>query len=109
MLRFHLDESVTLAIVAGLRQRGIDVTTPQNAQLLGAPDEEHLEHARHEDRVLITHDVDYLVLHGQLGIRHSGIAYCHQRKYSVGELLRSLQLLDACYEAHEMTGRVEFL
>lgn len=108
MLRFHLDESVTLLIVAGLRQRGIDVTTPQDAGLLGATDEEHLEFAQQADRVLVTHDSDFLVLHHQSS-DHCGIAYCRQRKYSVGELLRALLLLDACYSPTDMKGRVEFL
>ena len=109
MLRFHLDESVTLAIVPGLRQRGLYVTTPEEAQLLGASDEEHLEFAHQTHRVIVTHDADYLALHNQWGDRHFGIAYCHQRKYAVGELLRSLLLLDACYGPDEMVGRVEFL
>jgi hypothetical protein len=37
-LRFHLDEHVAGAIAAGLRRRGIDVTTAADAGLLGAED-----------------------------------------------------------------------
>jgi hypothetical protein len=42
MLRFHLDESVASAVAAGLRRRGIDVTTATDAGLRQANDEVHL-------------------------------------------------------------------
>jgi hypothetical protein len=37
-IRFHLDENCSHAIAAGLRRRGIDVTTTPEAGLLGAGD-----------------------------------------------------------------------
>ena len=76
-IRFHLDESVTLAIVRPLRQRGIDVTTPAGEGLLEATDEAHLDFARSHDRVLVTHDADFLRLHTS-GTEHAGVLYCHQ-------------------------------
>ncbi|MBK9713373.1 MAG: hypothetical protein IPO81_19020 [Kouleothrix sp.] len=33
-IRFALDEHVAPAVAAGLRRRGVDVTTPQEAELL---------------------------------------------------------------------------
>ncbi len=39
-IRFHLDECCDPAIAAGLRRRGIDVTTSQEAGLLEAEDEQ---------------------------------------------------------------------
>ena len=38
-IRFHLDENCSHAIAAGLRRRGIDVTTTPEVGLLGAIDE----------------------------------------------------------------------
>jgi hypothetical protein len=47
-MRFHLDEHVAHAIAAGLRRRGIDVTTTTDAALLSAPDEDHIAFAKRE-------------------------------------------------------------
>jgi hypothetical protein len=38
-IRFHLDESVTVAVAAGLRLRELDVTTSSEASLLSTADE----------------------------------------------------------------------
>jgi predicted nuclease of predicted toxin-antitoxin system len=107
-IRFHLDESVSVALVRPLRQRGIDITTPGDANLLGASDEEQLAFASGENRVLVAHDRDYLWLHHE-GIEHAGILYCHQSKYSIGELVQLLLLAHTCYTYEEMRGRVEYI
>ncbi|MHC4178218.1 MAG: DUF5615 family PIN-like protein [Planctomycetota bacterium] len=108
MIRFHLDEHVHPAIAAGLRHRGIDVTTTTDAGLSGADDEDQLSFARSEGRVIVTHDDDFLALHGR-GISHAGIAYCHQQSHTVRDLLRALLLLCECFSAEEIQRRVEFL
>ena len=59
-IRFHLDESVNNAIATGLRRRGLDVTTSNDVGLVSSTDEQHLEHATNADRVLVTHDDDFL-------------------------------------------------
>ena len=87
MLRFHLDEHVPFALATGLRRHGIDVTTSADAGLLNADDDAQLAFATAQRRVLVTHDHDFLRLHAG-GTTHSGIAYCHQNKHSVGEVMR---------------------
>src|SRR5438552_4830896 len=59
-IRFHLDEHCPTALAAGLRRRGVDVTTTPEAGLLHASDEEHLAFAQREVRVLFTQDEDFL-------------------------------------------------
>jgi hypothetical protein len=108
MLRFHLDEHVPFALATGLRRHGIDVTTSADAGLLNADDDAQLAFATAQRRVLVTHDHDFLRLHAG-GTTHSGIAYCHQNKHSVGELLPLLLLMDACYSTEDMADRVEYL
>ncbi|MEX2120593.1 MAG: DUF5615 family PIN-like protein [Pirellulales bacterium] len=108
MIRFHLDEHIHSGVAAGLRAHGIDVTTAADAGLLRADDPQHMSFALSETLVIVTHDDDFVAFHAQ-GIAHAGIAFCHQRKYSVGEHLRMLLLLHACYTAEEMIGRVEYL
>ena len=75
-IRFHLDEHIHQGIAVGLRSRGIDVTTPVDANLLGADDAEHIAFALQDDRVIVTHDDDYLALHTE-GVPSAGIVYCH--------------------------------
>lgn len=106
-VRYHLDESVTVAVVRPLQLRGIDVTTPADAGLLEAPDEDQLEFAADNKRVLVTHYADFLALHQTS--EHAGIAYCHQRKHSIGGLLQMLVLLHGCFSADEMRNQVEYL
>lgn len=108
MIRFHLDEHIDSAVADALVREGIDVTTPNLVDLLSAEDDEHLAFALQERRVTITHDDDYLKLDAA-GVRHAGIAYCHQLKYSIGQLAEMLKLLAKCSTAEEMEGRVEFL
>jgi len=107
-IRYHLDEHVHPGIAAGLRSRGIDVTTTTDAGLISSGDDKQIAFAQRKHRVLVTHDRDFLQYHSA-SVEHSGIAYSHQDKYSVGELLRMLLLLHACYESEEMTGKIEFL
>src|SRR5262249_23691540 len=107
-IRFHLDEHVSPAIASGLRRLGIDVTTPGDVGLRGADDATHIAFALAQGRVIFTNDVDYLVLASR-GAQHAGLAYCHQRARSVGEIIRALELLWQVYEIDEMRNRIEFL
>lgn len=72
--RFHLDESVHSDIAVGLRQRGRDCTTSQEAGLLQASDEAQLAFALAEMRVIITRDSDFAVMHAA-GTDHAGILF----------------------------------
>ncbi len=76
-IKFYLDEHVSKAVAKGLKRRGVDVLTVAEAGLLGATDEEHLERAKSEKRVIFTQDDDFLRLHAT-GSEHSGIVYAHQ-------------------------------
>jgi hypothetical protein len=58
-ISFYTDEHVARAVVRGLRHRGVDVLTVPEAGLLDAMDEEHVERARAERRVLFTQDEDF--------------------------------------------------
>jgi hypothetical protein len=108
MMRFHLDENVDHAIAAGLRNRGIDVTTATDAGLLEASDEDHIAFALAEQRVTFTHDRDFLRLHAA-GLEHAGIAICGRGSRGVREIILGLALIHDCLTADDMRGQVEFL
>jgi predicted nuclease of predicted toxin-antitoxin system len=107
-IRFHLDEPVDPDIARALRSHGVDVSTTAEAGLRAASDLEQLEYARTEERVLVTHDVDFLRLAAS-GADHAGVAYGHRDTRSIGEMIRVLLLMYEVLSAEEMMNRVEFL
>jgi uncharacterized protein with PIN domain len=106
-IKFYTDEHVARAVVRSLRQSGVDVITVNEAGLLGATDEQHLDRALTEGRVIFTQDEDFLVLHAA-GFQHAGIAYTPQ-KTSIGDIIRGLMLLYQVLDAEDMKDHVEYL
>jgi predicted nuclease of predicted toxin-antitoxin system len=107
-LRFYLDEHVNPAVASGLRLRGIEVSTTQEANLEGASDKEQLAFALREGCVLVTHDEDFLSM-AAAGADHAGILYCHQGSRSIGQLIRAMEHLATTTEPSEFHNRVHFL
>src|SRR5260370_40609673 len=107
-IRLHLDEHISTSVAAGLRRRGIDVTTTAEAGLMGADDTAQLAFAVSHGRVMVTHGADFLRLHAG-GKIHAGIAYCLVGALTVGKLLRSLVLIYHLLAVEEMQNRTEFL
>jgi hypothetical protein len=106
-IRFHLDESVDPAIAEGLRRRGVDVTTSQEAGLLEAANERQIAFALVEQRTLVTHDEDFLALAGR--IPHAYFAYCHAQSRSIGQMIAALLLIRDCLTADDMRDHLEYL
>src|SRR5262245_58844978 len=96
------------AVAHGLKAKGIDILSAQDAGRCGLDDPDQLQFATAESRTLVTHDTDYLILAAS-GTQHAGIAYCHATKYSIGELIRMLELLHSVYDGDDMKNRVEYL
>lgn len=107
-IRLHLDESVHHAVAFGLRRRGIDVSLPADAELSGASDERHVTFAFAENRVVVTHDADFLRL-AAAAVPHAGIVFCHNQSRSVGQMVQALEVLWLTREADTMIGSVEFI
>jgi hypothetical protein len=113
-LRLYFDEdSLRHALVVALRARGIDVMTALEAGRGGRSDEDHLEYATSQGRVLYTFNIaDFYQLHTDWlnGARsHAGLILCQQQQYSIGEQLRRLLNLIAARSAEDMIDRAEFL
>ena len=72
------------------------------------PDIDHLQPATKEDRVLCTHDQDFLRLAAE-GARHSGIAFLPQNQVSIGGWVRALRSLHARFEASQARNQIFFL
>ena len=106
-IKFYLDEHIPRAVAEGLRRRGLDVLSVQEARRTGLSDTAQLAFALAERRTLITMDSDFLILASR-GVAHAGIAYASPTR-SVGELIRAVMLLSDVLTPAEMMNHVEFL
>ena len=96
-----------MAVVKGLRARGVDVITCQEAGTLSASDREQLKFATQAGRAIFTHDTDYLKLHSE-GIEHAGIVYS-PNQLDIGGNIRYLKLIHDVLDADDMANKVEFI
>jgi uncharacterized protein with PIN domain len=113
-IRLYLEEdSMSHALVRGLRARGVDVVTALEEDMIERQDEEHLEFAAKMKRVLYSFNVaDFYRLHSRYlseDKEHAGLILTRQQQFAVGEQLRRLLKLIAKVSAEEMNNRVEFL
>ncbi len=106
-IRFYMDEHVPRAVTQGLRRRGVNVLTVQEANLSGAEDEQHLDLALRDGRGIFTQDADFLRLHAA-GQPHRGIVYASQQT-SIGAILQGVMLIHDLLSPEDMAGHVEFL
>jgi predicted nuclease of predicted toxin-antitoxin system len=93
-IKVYTNEHVPKAIVKGLRRRGVDVLSTQEADMLGAPDEKQLALATSQGRVIFTQDDDFLRLHAR-GMSHSGIVYARQQT-PIGDVVCGLCSFARC-------------
>ncbi|MHC5727073.1 MAG: DUF5615 family PIN-like protein [Nostoc sp.] len=86
------------------------MTTTPETRLIGISDGEQLYFAMSENRVIFTHDDDFVgIHHGGDMFMHAGIIYCAQNRHSIGEILRRLILIWEVLEPEEMIYKLEFL
>ena len=100
-------------LVQAVRARGVDVITALDAGMIERADEEHLDYATAQGRVLYSFNAgDFYRLHTAFlaqGKSHPGIILARQQRYSMGEQTRRLLRLIAAKSAEEMKNQVEFL
>ena len=107
LIRYCLDEHLPLEAALSLRLQGVDAITTAEARNLEKSDPEQLAFATSEKRVLVTRDLDFLLLHAQ-GIQHAGIVRWHSKRRLLGELVKRLVILWRTHTAEEMLGRIEY-
>jgi hypothetical protein len=111
-IRIYTDESVDVAIAQGLKRRGIDAFSARDRNKLGLTDEEQLNFASAEKAIIFTHDTDFLRIAAKWiydGRMHSGVIYCHQNAYGIGDCIRNLKILVTLLTREDMIDHVEFL
>ena len=106
-IKYYMDQHVPRAVTEGVRRRGVDALTAQEAGLARADDEEHLAFTSREGRVVFTQDADFLRLHAA-GVQHRGIVYAPQQT-AIGYIVRGLMLIHDVLGPEDMVNPVEFL
>jgi predicted nuclease of predicted toxin-antitoxin system len=107
-IRYYLDENVPVVIADQLRRKGIDVVTVRDIGRLGDSNENHLQRATKMQRILCTHDQDFLRLAAD-GKEHAGIVFGIQDMHTVGDWVRGLELIHAILTEEDMKNHVEYL
>ncbi|MCP4428647.1 MAG: hypothetical protein GY803_29525 [Chloroflexi bacterium] len=111
-LKIYTNESVPVAVAAGLKRRGIDAVSARDSGNLGLSDPDQLEYANNENAVIFSHDDDFLRLAHQWileGRKHSGAIYVHQEKLSLGECVKRLEEIALLFEREDFFDHIEFL
>ena len=92
-LRYYFDEHIDPAIAAGLRLRGIDVLTTEEAKRAhqGLDDPDQLAYAAAQGRVIVTSDRDF-IKYAEMLVPYAGVVLL-QRSLSIGAYVEYLELL----------------
>jgi predicted nuclease of predicted toxin-antitoxin system len=101
------------ALVQGLRDRGVEVTTVLQEHRTGLTDPEQLAFAAAENRAIYTFNVaDFVRLHTAFlaeSKSHAGIILADRTRHSVGEQIRRTLHLLSSKNADDMRDTIEFL
>ena len=113
-IKIYLDEDAQDGdFVRALLFRNVDVLSSGEAGMNGRKDEEQLEFATRQGKILFSHNVkDFSALHAEYlrtGRDHTGIILAHQQQFGIGEQTRRLLRLSGTLSAEEMQTRLEFL
>lgn len=111
-LRLYMDHHVPRVITNQLRLRGVNVLTAYEDATSTLDDALLLDRATELERVLFTRDDDLLTeaaLRQESGQRFYGVIYAHQRRATIGECVRDLEMLALIGEPADSIGQVIFL
>jgi hypothetical protein len=108
-IRLYMDENVRIEIMSGLRDRGIDVVTVRKDGMSSAPDPDVLDRANALNRVLFTHDRDFLTeaaARQRDGRGFGGVIYAHPMGVTIGQCIADLEVIAALSNPDELTNSV---
>ncbi len=101
------------ALVRGLRDRGIDLTTVFEEGLVALDDRVQLDHAIAQGRTIYTYNTKHFQqLHNEYAVggkRHAGIIVVSHQRHSVGGQIRRLLALIQDRSAEEIENVLHYL
>ena len=99
--------------IQALRSRNVDVLTVADVGMLHRSDEEQLDWATQNGRVIFSFNTrDFYRLHSTIieqGLFHTGIILAPQQRYGIGDLMRGVLNLVNTKSSAQMQSEVEFL
>jgi Domain of unknown function (DUF5615) len=113
-IRFLADANLDYAIVQGVRRRepAIDFKSANDAGLEGLPDDDVLDVAAGEGRVLVSHDKRTIPLHFaarvRAGLRSPGVLLAVPSA-SVGEVVESVLIIWSASREEEWMDQIHYL
>ncbi len=110
--KYYMDEQYPDAVTDGLRARGVDVLRVQDDGRRRTDDELILDRALELERVVVTHDDDFLaiaVARQRAGVEFAGVIYGHQLAASVGKFIADLELIAKATTAEELRNTITYL
>lgn len=107
-ITIYADEDVNVAIVEGLKRRGIDAYSCKDFRNFGLGDEEQIEFAKRNNFVLLIHDADFLRVIQEKKLSHNGILFVPQTA-AIGLVIRKIEYLTSFLSTEDMVNHVEFL
>jgi hypothetical protein len=106
-IKFYTDAHIPKSVIEQARLHGVDIVRCEDVGMKQASDEEHLEYALREGRVMVTADEDFLRLDAtwrQAGKTHAGIVYIYpERQGVVGAIVREIVFLHQAVAAGAAT------
>jgi predicted nuclease of predicted toxin-antitoxin system len=108
----YFDHNVDLAIVAGLRRRGVDVLTAREDGAHTTDDEILLERATALGRVLVSNDKDFSAITARWyreGRHFTGLIRTRQENISIGMMIDDLEIIAGIMEPGEMIDQIEYV
>lgn len=104
-----MDVHVPKSITDGVRRRGIDAVTAQDQGAGSVTDEELLQRATDQARLLFSQDTDFFQIASRwqaISKWFPGVIYAPQLGCSIGRTIEDLELLCKCATAEELESQV---
>ncbi|MBI3600510.1 MAG: DUF5615 family PIN-like protein [Nitrospinae bacterium] len=108
-MKIYADENIERSIIEGLRRRRIEVISARELGYIGKSDEFHIKKAFDIKAVVLTHDVDFLIMASRPEVSHYGIIFSHSKNVSIGQCIRGVELIANILTDREMENHIEFL
>jgi hypothetical protein len=111
-LSIYMDVHVKRAVTEGLRRRGVDVLIAQEDGTTRLADSALLERATSLGRVLFSQDEDLLIVATRFqrdGMTFTGLAYAHQERATIRQLIDDLELLAKASELEDIVNQIQYL
>ena len=111
-LSLYMDENVPIQITEGLRLRDVDVLTVQEDGLASFPAPAVFDRAIELERLVFSEDQDFLAeakLRQGEGINFPGVVYARQRRVSIGDCVRDLEIIAKVGHPEDFANRVQYL